>query len=76
MTQVPKRGKDNWVQETFVDRPHPSPVLYCACGGAGTWVRLKGPVPAHSFDISLICLRGRFEVKDLAAAGDISFRRT
>ena len=37
----------------------------------GTWARRKGPVPAHSAEIALVCLRGRFEVKDPAAVGDM-----
>jgi hypothetical protein len=37
----------------------------------GSWARVRGPVPAGSGEMSLLCLRGRFEVKDPAAAGKL-----
>lgn len=36
-----------------------------------SWARMRGPIPASSGEMSLLCLRGKFEVKDPAAAGDI-----
>jgi hypothetical protein len=36
------------------------------------WARLRGPVPQGSRTVAALCLRGKFEVKDPAAAGDLA----
>jgi len=35
------------------------------------WARTRGPVPAASAEMALLCLRGKFAVRDPAAAGDL-----